>query len=208
MNLKNQSYFGMAVSISLILIYLPACETVGDTAQQTDLQSRSKSDRILDPAGRKWDLIINDGLHDPEGIGAYGLEQPEKELTTMPAGEGGNQVNWVDALAEGYIYPKASIFPNQKEKALDLDVLLKETGEMPMITFPHIKHTLWLGCENCHDHLFERKAGATPNLNMYAVLSGKKCGLCHGAVAFPPNDCIRCHNTPRSSETVQHKKLR
>ena len=206
MKLKSRFYFGWALLISFTLILLPSCETTGDTAQQASLQSQL--DRVLDSAGRKWDPIVSDGLHDPEGLGARALERPEKSLTTLPAAEGGNQVNWVEALADGYIYPKSSMTPNKKEEVLDLDVLLKETGEMPMITFPHIKHTLWLGCKNCHDHIFERKAGATPNLNMYAVLSGKKCGLCHGAVAFPPNDCIRCHNTPRESESVRHKRLR
>ena len=206
MKLKNQTYFGLALLISLILNFLPACETTGDTELQAD--SQSQSDRVMDSAGRSWDLITSDGLHDPEGLGAHELERPEKALSNLPAAEGGNQVNWVEALADGYIYPKASITTNKKEEVLDLDVVLKETGEMPMITFPHIKHTLWLGCDNCHDHLFERKAGATPNLNMYAVLAGEKCGLCHGAVAFPPNDCIRCHNTPRASESVRHKRLR
>ena len=207
MKLKNHSYFGLALLISLILIYLPACETAGYGALPGG--SKSQSGEAVDIFGRKWASITNDGLHDPEGSGTSELEQPEKALIGLPAGEGGNQVNWVEALAEGYIYPKATLTDSKKkEEVLDLDVLLKETGEMPMITFPHIKHTLWLGCKNCHDHLFKRKAGATPNLNMYAVLSGKKCGLCHGAVAFPPNDCIRCHNTPRSSESVRHKRLR
>lgn len=206
MKKKYRTYAGSVVIASLALILLQGCETTSDNSLQSGAQSLPA--RTLDPAGRTWDLIINDGLHDTEGAGFYVLEPPEKALTTMPAGEGGNQVNWVEALAEGYIYPRASITPDKKEEILDLDVLLKETGEMPMITFPHIKHTVWLGCKNCHDHLFERKAGATPNLNMYAVLSGKKCGLCHGAVAFPPNDCIRCHNTPRKSESVRHKKLR
>jgi hypothetical protein len=31
------------------------------------------------------------------------------------------------------------------------------------------------------------------------VLSGEKCGLCHGAVAFPLTECNRCHSVQRDS---------
>lgn len=150
---------------------------------------------------------MDDGLHDPDSITVKHLQSPSGELTELPPGQGGNQVNWVEALAEGIIDPKGSIYPDVKEEVLDLDILLKDTSEMPMITFPHMKHTLWLGCDNCHDHIFERRAGGTRNLNMYAVLSGEKCGVCHGKVAFPIIDCLRCHNTPRANESVKHKGL-
>jgi c(7)-type cytochrome triheme protein len=205
MKARHHFFSGLAAAFILNIILLPACGTTEGPSLTAGADAELTG---LDPAGRTWDPVSKDGLHDPESTGTYALQLPSKGLTTMPLGEGGNQVDWVMALDEGYIFPKGSLDPDKKDEVLDLDVLLKETGEMPMITFPHIKHTLWLGCENCHDHLFVRKAGATPGLNMYAVLSGEKCGLCHGAVAFPPSDCIRCHNTPRANESVKHKRLR
>lgn len=196
-------YLSLVFAVTLTTVLLPAC---GST-QSSSGGGEPAVTEISDPAGRKWDLVTDDGLHDPDSITVKYLQKPSGELTELPPGQGGNKVNWVEALAEGIINPKGSLDPDKKEEVLDLDVLLKDTSEMPMITFPHIKHTLWLGCDNCHDHLFERRAGATRNLNMYAVLAGEKCGLCHGAVAFPIVDCIRCHNTPRENESVQHKTL-
>jgi hypothetical protein len=36
-------------------------------------------------------------------------------------------------------------------------------------------------------------------MNMLQILSGEKCGQCHGAVAFPLTECARCHRVPRGS---------
>jgi len=32
---------------------------------------------------------------------------------------------------------------------------------------------------------------------MSDIFKGKACGVCHGTVAFPPDQCFRCHNGPR-----------
>ena len=84
------------------------------------------------------------------------------------------------------------------------EVLLRNTGEMPMVRFPHRQHPAWLDCTNCHPPatLFEQKAGAT-RINLLLILSGEKCGLCHGAVAFPLTECKRCHSVDRDSP--EHK---
>ena len=31
-------------------------------------------------------------------------------------------------------------------------------------------------------------------MNMMKIISGQYCGACHGIVAFPLEDCFRCHN--------------
>ena len=87
--------------------------------------------------------------------------------------------------------------PDTKIRVLNLDVLLPRTGEMPMVLFPHRQHTEWLDCSNCHEDLFKSKAGATKGLNMFQILQGEYCGLCHGAVAFPLTECKRCHSVVR-----------
>ena len=30
-------------------------------------------------------------------------------------------------------------------------------------------------------------------MTMAEIMAGKKCGVCHGTVAFPVSDCKRCH---------------
>jgi c(7)-type cytochrome triheme protein len=45
--------------------------------------------------------------------------------------------------------------------------------------------------------LFKSKAGATKQLNMFQILQGEYCGVCHGAVSFPLTECKRCHSVER-----------
>lgn len=145
----------------------------------------------------EWSPVAADGLHDPTEPGVKLLQNPGEALSRLPPDTAGNQVDWVKALEGGYINPRTNVLPETKVRVIDLDVLMKRTGEMPMVRFPHKPHTLWLDCANCHEHLFKSKAGATTNVNMMQILSGEKCGLCHGAVAFPLTECARCHSVPR-----------
>ena len=161
---------------------------------------------VVSADNRKWDLIVNDGLHDPNSPAVGVLQEPGEALSALPpdAHDAGNKVNWPKAIENGYINPKTSRDGKYKMKVLDLDILLTSTREMPMVLFPHIKHTVWLDCANCHEKIFKMKAGATP-INMYKILMGEYCGLCHGAVAFPLTQCLRCHSVRREHESVQHQ---
>jgi len=145
-----------------------------------------------------WKRIENDGLHDPQAPAVGLLQQPAQALSELPADYVGNRVRWVKALADGDITPRTNILPGTEVQVLDLDVLMKRTGEMPMVLFPHRPHTEWLDCANCHDGIFKRKAGATP-VNMMQILQGRYCGRCHGAVAFPLTECRRCHTVARKN---------
>ena len=75
-----------------------------------------------------------------------------------------------------------------------MDIFLDVNGSLPVVRFPHSTHTEWLGCNSCHDELFAMKIGET-KFTMVDILNEKACGVCHGKVAFPLNDCFRCHNT-------------
>lgn len=155
---------------------------------------------------RKWEKIEGDGLHDPEGPAIHTLQDPGEALSALPPdpGNAGNKVSWPKALENGFINPRTS-FDNEKEmQVLDMDILFKETREMPMVLFPHVKHTVWLDCSNCHDKIFKAKAGATP-VNMFTILMGEHCGRCHGAVAFPLTECLRCHSVEREGASVKHR---
>ena len=141
--------------------------------------------------------LAKDGLHDPVGPAIKILQEPEQALGKFPPDVVGNQVRWVQALEQGFIAPRASILPGTEVKVLDLDVVMPRTGEMPMVRFPHRQHTEWLDCSNCHEKMFISKAGATKGVNMFQVLQGEYCGLCHGAVSFPLTECKRCHSVER-----------
>jgi len=146
-----------------------------------------------------WLSLNQDDLHDPANPDIRLLQNPAEALSKLPPDAVGNQVNWVKALEQGYINPRTNIYPETKIRVLDKDVLMQKTGEMPMVLFPHKQHTKWLDCSNCHEELFKSKDGATPGLNMFAILQGEFCGRCHGAVSFPLTECNRCHSVPRTA---------
>ena len=145
-------------------------------------------------ANGDWVPLEEDGIHDPLSPAIAVLQQPREALSLLPPDAAGNQVNWVKALQEGYIEPRANILPGTPIETLDLDIIMKRTGDAAWVRFPHKVHTEWLDCSNCHESIFATKAGVTP-MTMLAILSGQYCGRCHGAVSFPLTECNRCHNT-------------
>ncbi|MBI4827834.1 MAG: hypothetical protein HY804_03350 [Nitrospinae bacterium] len=146
---------------------------------------------------------MNDGLHDPASPAAKILQNPGEALAALPPDpyNDGNKVNWVLALRQGYLDPRTNIFKETKVNILDQDILMKDTGEMPLVLFPHDRHTAWLDCSNCHDRIFKAKTGANP-VNMFKILQGDFCGQCHGAVAFPLTECYRCHSVQREHPSL------
>ena len=129
------------------------------------------------------------------------LQEPAEALSELPRSTSGNYVDWIAALRSGAIDPRTSIQPETKVKLLDLDILFEETAGQPIVRFPHLEHTEWLDCSNCHDKPFIPKKGANP-VNMLSILEGEYCGQCHGAVAFPLTECARCHNLPRQAPSA------
>ena len=146
----------------------------------------------------QWRPLAEDGLHDPENPALELLQEPTEALSVLPPDTAGNKVDWINALRGGYIRPRTSLEKNVQLNVLESEILMQDTGEMPMVRFPHKPHTEWLDCANCHDELFATKAGETP-VNMLAILEGKYCGVCHGAVSFPLTECKRCHSVPRET---------
>jgi c(7)-type cytochrome triheme protein len=78
---------------------------------------------------------------------------------------------------------------------MDLDIVMKNTQFMPWVRFPHLQHTKWLACENCHPKIFVPQEHANP-ISMNKVLRGEYCGVCHDKVAFALFVCERCHSVP------------
>ncbi|MFQ5619954.1 MAG: c(7)-type cytochrome triheme domain-containing protein [Rhodospirillales bacterium] len=140
-----------------------------------------------------------DYLHDPDNPALHLLQQPVEALSGLPRSKSGNHVDWIAALRSRDIAPRTNIQPETKVRLLDLDILFEETAGQPIVLFPHLQHTEWLDCTNCHDKPFLPKKGANP-VTKLAILQGEYCGQCHGAVAFPLTACARCHSVPRQAK--------
>jgi len=107
--------------------------------------------------------------------------------------------DWMEALRSGAIAPRASVSGQSAMAALDLDIVMKNTKEMPNVLFPHRSHTLWLDCSNCHPVPFLPLAGRN-TVNMSEIFRGQYCGMCHDRVAFVTFfACARCHNVAQNA---------
>ena len=144
-----------------------------------------------------------DGIHDPDNPGTHSLQWPSESFQSLPKSGDGNKVDWVAALNEGSIAPWVDLEdPSAEMFTMDLVIVREVKGSMPDVVFPHLQHTQWLDCTNCHDDIFTPEKGSN-QISMAAILLGQKCGVCHGTVAFPVTDCRRCHAKPKSPEQLE-----
>ncbi len=134
----------------------------------------------------------NDGIHDTINDAIVVLQNPAVAMKDFPR-DRRQQIDWVQALEQGLIEPRAGLLGKAEMPVLDLDIIMKNTQFMPWIKFPHNKHTKWLACSNCHPAIFEAKEHANP-ITMNKVLRGEFCGVCHDKVAFALFTCERCHS--------------
>ena len=202
MKQNNIRTINIAILVSLLLA---AC--VNNEPEVLKVALAPKLELIAD----KWTPLTRDGLHDmnslrdPANPDARLLQEPGDGLVGLPPAATGNMVNWVKALAQGAIIPRRSqTAPSaglEEELVMDMDVMLNLNGSMPQVRFPHRAHTMWLACANCHPAIFVPKKGANA-ISMERILMGEQCGICHGAVAFPPTECARCHSVPHMSPTI------
>ncbi len=132
-------------------------------------------------------------FHDPSGAAFGQLQRPHQALAGFALDRAG-LVDWSAALASGRIRPRGTVTAEAAPRLHDLDVVMRNTKEMPWVRFPHRAHSLWLDCGSCHPAPFAEKAGAAV-LTMERIFRGEGCGMCHGKVAFPAwQQCERCHS--------------
>ncbi len=142
--------------------------------------------------------LAADGVHDPDNPSLPFLQDPEESMKNFPKDRRG-EVQWVETLKQGIITPRKYLTGDSGEgeelKELDLDIIMTNTAFMPHVRFPHLAHTRWLACSNCHSEIFIPKAGANP-ISMEKILKGQFCGRCHDKVSFALWTCERCHSVP------------
>ena len=150
--------------------------------------------RLLKPHKNEDRLLKEDGIHDPANPELGKLKQPTEVLKPLEKANSGNFVDWGKSLQKGLIKPQYDAKDAaQQAMAMDLDILFEVKASVGNVLFPHAAHLQWLECNNCHTAIFQPKKGAN-KITMDMILKGQACGVCHGSVAFPINDCERCHS--------------
>jgi c(7)-type cytochrome triheme protein len=172
---------------------------------ELEFQMKVNATEITEAANRsgKYCGACHDGVtafgHEREncdtchrGDSVYSKEKSGK-LKSFPGSRFGNKVDWVRAEKEGRIKPRKHVFSNNDRLSYEKTVHLKQYSLVPPAVFPHREHNVWLDCSNCHPEIFTIQGRATKNFSMSESLKGEFCGVCHLTVAFPFNDCKRCH---------------
>lgn len=122
------------------------------------------------------------------------LRSWEEVAAALPKDAAGG-VDWAKALAEEAIAPRAALdAAAPAPPPLNLDVVREPAGQPAFrAVFPHLPHTRWLACANCHPAIFQMRRGAAA-ISMGSIFGGQHCGACHGKVAFDvATGCARCH---------------
>ena len=118
------------------------------------------------------------------------------KVRDLPTVKFGNGVDWSAAVKRGDIKPVSSLSGDYHPLQLNTTLSLESDWNfVPPATFPHAEHVLWLDCANCHPAIFNVKKKGTQHFSMLNSLAGEFCGVCHVRVAFPLDDCLRCHPT-------------
>jgi c(7)-type cytochrome triheme protein len=145
--------------------------------------------------------IEHNSFYDPANPDLQHLQRLEEVTRGMPFDANGFP-DWMRALREGSINPRTSLKGQGKMEVLDMDVIMRNTKEMPNVRFPHRPHTLWLDCSNCHPAPFKPVAGSN-EIRMADIFRGNFCGMCHDRVAFITFfSCSRCHSVPQGSAAM------
>jgi c(7)-type cytochrome triheme protein len=117
----------------------------------------------------------------------------------LPKRSVGGLIDWEEAEAQGVIQPidfLPGVSVERPSLTAQKDFSIPSSGWMSDIIFSHKKHALWNGCEVCHPDIFPSVKKGMLKYTMFQICEGQYCGVCHNHVAFPLNDCQRCHTHP------------
>lgn len=182
-----------AVSAALLL-----CLSIGTAPVQAQ-DGANKFNRLMKSSVESNAPPMTDGIHDATNAGTGALQPPKEAFGELPKGNSGNKIDWVKALRTQALFPRVDKEGTKTPKqTMDLDIIREVKGSMPDVVYPHLAHTEWLDCAQCHPKIFVPKKGGNP-ISMAAILMGQYCGVCHGKVAFPVSECSKCHSKPKSN---------
>jgi c(7)-type cytochrome triheme protein len=181
---------------------------------ELDFQMQAEASEISEEANRRGEFCgaCHDGetafahseencarCHTGSVAGPKGALKRLRKQRKLPKAEHGNRIDWVAAEDQGRIDPVGSILEPDFEP-----IPFNERFEIPaawtMIPpadFSHNVHLRWLECSNCHPDIFDIEKEGTEHFLMDNIVKGQFCGACHMRVAFPLDDCQRCHPSMR-----------
>jgi len=185
----------VSLIILLMLTVLGACSSKpgADYTVRGNASVYEESDTRIYVEKPSFRDLKSDGIHDLANDAINTLQEPEIAMKAFPADRRG-AVNWARAMEDGIVNPRMSLRGDEDMNIMDMDILFKDTGDMPWVRFPHLAHTRWLDCSNCHPKIFIPQRGGNQEIGMDAIIAGKYCGRCHDKVAFPLWTCERCHS--------------
>jgi c(7)-type cytochrome triheme protein len=126
------------------------------------------------------------------------LEQKFSDFAnSLPMAPFGNGIDWSAALKDGAVKPANTFdssfvaipFPEKLRQPIKLGTASPRSD----VSFSHEDHFAELDCSSCHPDIFNIKKKTTADFSMDSNIFGNFCGACHMQVAFPMNDCRRCH---------------
>ena len=127
----------------------------------------------------------------------------DKFAAKLPMTTFGNGIDWSEAVKSGQTSPANSIhserFTMQFPDKLKAPIKLGTASPRSDVTFSHEDHFAELDCSSCHPDIFNIKKKGTEAFTMESNIYGNFCGACHMLVAFPMNDCRRCHSQMNNS---------
>jgi c(7)-type cytochrome triheme protein len=156
-------------------------------AEQARVEAAAKAARAAVAGAEDEDEIAETGER-PAIESVRGWEQAAEMLPKDLMDE----VDWMEALRQGIIDPRASIKGRGRpeRKVFGFNFYLPGPDPSMDAYFPHSSHTQWLGCDSCHPKIFRTRG---TEFTMDDVFAGEYCGVCHGVVAFAVDSCFRCH---------------
>lgn len=176
------------------VIQLAFLRPAASQAEQAEAIAEHSQSRANESAARKTIDSVN--LLDESNPDLQKLQRIDEATRGLPYDLNGFP-DWMKALNSGLIKPRAGLTGKETMEVLNLDIVMRNTKEMPFVKFPHRSHTLWLACSNCHPDPFPAKAGAS-DIRMANIFRGEYCGKCHDRVAFITFfSCHRCHSVPQ-----------
>lgn len=203
----NNNKLARILALCLVLVAVLLVSCAGDVVTAT-----RSADYVVEGGvaqGKVWkdyrqfeskvltESLYEDGIHDKGNEAIKTLQDPKESMSSFPLDRRGS-VDWVKALELGIISPRADLTGKDLMVTMDMDIIFKDTGQMPWVKFPHLAHTKWLYCSNCHPKIFKPQKGAN-DPSMDGILAGEHCGRCHDKVAFALWVCERCHSVPHEN---------
>ncbi|MGC1455708.1 MAG: c(7)-type cytochrome triheme domain-containing protein [Nitrospirota bacterium] len=126
-------------------------------------------------------------------------------IEKLPKTALGNGIDWELAEEKGLIKPAdflAGVSVQRPSMKVQKDFSIEVRASwVDKVLFSHRKHAVWNGCEVCHPEIFPNVKKGSTKYSMFEIVNGQYCGVCHDKVAFPLQDCQRCHTQPVEMES-------